>query len=112
VGSLLLGLYDENGVLHNIGASGAFSVKDRAAIREKLRPLEGGQGFGEGTVLGGPSRWRQQEREHISLDPVLVVEVAYDHFQGGRRLRHLAQFLRWRPDRDPGECTFARARGS
>jgi ATP-dependent DNA ligase len=112
VGSLLLGLYDENGVLHNIGASGAFSVKDRAAIQEKLRPLEGGQGFGEGTVLGGPSRWRQQEREHIPLDPVLVVEVAYDHFQGGRRLRHLAQFLRWRPDRDPRECTFARAQGS
>jgi ATP-dependent DNA ligase len=112
VGSLLLGLYDENGVLHNIGASGAFSVKDRAAIQKKLRPLEGGQGFGEGTVLGGPSRWRQQEREHIPLDPVLVVEVAYDHFQGGRRLRHLAQFLRWRPDRDPRECTFARAQGS
>jgi ATP-dependent DNA ligase len=109
VGSLLLGLYDERGVLHHVGAAGAFPVKERAAIQEKLRPYEGGEGFAGGTVLGGPSRWRQAEKEWIPLEPVLVCEVAYDHFQGGHRLRHLAHFRRWRPDRDPRSCTFAQA---
>jgi ATP-dependent DNA ligase len=109
VGSLLLGLYDDRGVLHHVGAAGAFPVKERLVIQEKLRPLEGGEGFAEGTVLGGPSRWRASEKEWIPLDPVLVCEVAYDHFQGGHRLRHLAQFKRWRPDRDPRSCTFAQA---
>jgi ATP-dependent DNA ligase len=106
VGSLLLGLYDDDGNLHHVGAAGAFPMKDRLTIQEKLRPLEGGQGFPGGVVLGGPSRWRQQEKEWIPLEPTLVCEVAYDHFQGGRRFRHLAQFLRWRPDRDPRDCTF------
>ncbi|MFN2590438.1 MAG: ATP-dependent DNA ligase, partial [Actinomycetota bacterium] len=108
VGSLLLGLYDDRGVLHHVGAAGAFPAKERLAIQEKLKPLEGGEGFGEGTVLGGPSRWRATEKEWIPLDPRLVCEVAYDHFQGDR-LRHLAQFRKWRPDRDPRSCTFAQA---
>jgi ATP-dependent DNA ligase len=112
VGSLLLGLYDDRGVLHHVGAAGAFSVRDRAALQQKLKPLEGGEGFGEGTVLGGPSRWRSWEREWIPLEPTLVCEVAYDHFQGGHRLRHLAQFLRWRTEVDPRDCTFERALGS
>ncbi|MGH2765373.1 MAG: ATP-dependent DNA ligase [Actinomycetota bacterium] len=107
VGSLLLGLYDEDGALHNVGACGAFSMKARLELLEKLRPLEGGEGFPGGTILGGPSRWRQQEKDWIPLEPSLVCEVAYDHFQGGRRFRHLAQFLRWRPDRNPKDCTFA-----
>jgi ATP-dependent DNA ligase len=91
-----------------VGAAGAFPAKERVAMVEKLKPLEGGRGFGEGTVLGGPSRWRQSEKEWIPLEPTLVCEVAYDHFQG-HRLRHLAQFRRWRPDRDPRSCTFAQA---
>jgi ATP-dependent DNA ligase len=111
VGSLLLGLYDADGTLHHVGASGAFSARDRLAIQERLRPLEGGAGFSGGVVLGGPSRWRATEKEWIPLDPVLVCEVAYDHFQG-MRLRHLAQFVRWRTDVDPGDCTFDRATGS
>jgi ATP-dependent DNA ligase len=106
VGSLLLGLYDEQGVLHHVGACGAFPMAERVVIREKLRPLEGGDGFPGGVILGGPSRWRQQEKDWIPIDPVLVCEVAYDHFQGGHRFRHLAQFVRWRPDRDPRSCTF------
>jgi len=106
VGSLLLGLYDRSGALHHVGACGAFSMRDRLAIQEKLRPLEGGEGFPGGAILGGPSRWRQQEKEWISVEPVLVCEVAYDHFQGGRRFRHPAQFLRWRPERNPRDCTF------
>jgi ATP-dependent DNA ligase len=112
VGSLLLGLYDENGVLRHVGACGAFSMAERRVIQEKLRPLEGGDGFPGGVILGGPSRWRQQEKDWISVDPVLVCEVAYDHFQGGHRFRHLAQFLRWRPDRDPRSCTFEQLRGA
>jgi len=112
VGSLLLGLYDDQGILHHVGAAGAFSVSDRAKLQEKLKPLEGGEGFGQGTVLGGPSRWRSWEREWIPLEPTLVCEVAYDHFQGGHRLRHLAQFIRWRSDVDPKDCTFERALGS
>jgi ATP-dependent DNA ligase len=106
VGSLLLGLYDDGGVLHQVGAAGAFPTRQRIEMLKKLRPLEGGEGFGEGHVLGGPSRWRATEKEWIALQPKLVCEVAYDHFQGPYRLRHLAQFRRWRPDRDPRDCTF------
>jgi ATP-dependent DNA ligase len=107
VGSLLLGLYDQNGILHHVGACGAFPMKERVEIQKTLRPLEGGEAFAGGVMLGGPSRWRPQERDWIPIEPVLVCEVAYDHFQGGHRFRHLAQFLRWRPDRDPQSCTFA-----
>jgi ATP-dependent DNA ligase len=106
VGSLLLGLYDRDGVLHHVGACGAFPMAERKRMVEQLKPLEGGESFPGGVILGGPSRWRQQEKEWIPLEPVLVCEVAYDHFQGGHRFRHLAQFLRWRPDRDPRDCTF------
>jgi ATP-dependent DNA ligase len=106
VGSLLLGLYDESGTLHHVGACGAFSMSDRLAILDMLRPLEGGKAFEGGVMLGGPSRWRPQEKDWIPIEPVLVCEVAYDHFQGGHRFRHLAQFLRWRPDRKPRSCTF------
>ena len=81
-------------------------MAERVVILEKLRPLEGGDGFPGGEILGGPSRWRAQEKDWIPVDPVLVCEVAYDHFQGGRRFRHLAQFIRWRPDREPLSCTF------
>ena len=106
VGSLLLGLYDSEGALHQVGAAGAFSAKARMELLEIVKPLEGGQGFPGGDLLGGPNRWNQQEKEWIPLKPKLVCEVAYDHFQGGRRFRHLAQFLRWRNDRKPKDCTF------
>jgi ATP-dependent DNA ligase len=109
VGSLLLGLYDDEGVLHHVGAAGEFSTQARREMIEKLKPLEGGEGFPGGVILGGPSRWRQQEKDWIPLEPKLVCEVAYDHFQGGMRFRHLAQFLRWRPDRKPKDCTFDQA---
>ena len=109
VGSLLLGLYDRSGVLHHVGACGAFPAKERVAMVDLLKPLEGGESFAPDAVLGGPSRWRAQEREWIALEPRLVCEVAYDHFQGGHRFRHLAQFLRWRNDVDPRDCTFDQA---
>jgi ATP-dependent DNA ligase len=72
-----------------------------------LRPLESGASF-DGAILGGPSRWRQAEKDWIPVEPKLVCEVGYDHFQGPR-FRHLAQFRRWRHDRDPRDCTFAQA---
>jgi ATP-dependent DNA ligase len=109
VGSLMLGLYDKKGALHHVGAAGAFSTQARREMIDKLKPLEGGEGFPGGVVLGGPSRWRQQEKDWIPLQPRLVCEVAYDHFQGGMRFRHLAQFLRWRTDRKPRDCTFDQA---
>ncbi|MGH2710460.1 MAG: ATP-dependent DNA ligase [Actinomycetota bacterium] len=109
VGSLLLGLYDEKGALHHVGAAGAFSAKARKAMIDILKPVEGGEGFPGGVILGGPSRWRQQEKDWIPLKPKLVAEVAYDHFQGGWRFRHLAQFQRWRTDRKPRDCTFDQA---
>ena len=110
LGSLLLGLYDSDGVLHHVGAAGAFSTATRREMIDILKPLEGGEGFPGGVILGGPSRWRQQEKDWIPLKPKLVCEVAYDHFQGGMRFRHLAQFLRWRPDRKPKDCTFDQAK--
>ena len=109
VGSLLLGLYDGDGVLHHVGAAGAFSMATRREMIDLLKPLEGGEGFPGGVILGGPSRWRQQEKDWIPLEPKLVCEVAYDHFQGGMRFRHLAQFIRWRKDRKPRDCTFDQA---
>ncbi len=109
VGSLLLGLYDGDGNLHHDGAAGAFSMQTRRELIDLLKPLEGGAGFPGGVILGGPSRWRQQEKDWIPLEPKLVCEVAYDHFQG-MRFRHLAQFLRWRNDRDPRDCTFDQAK--
>jgi ATP-dependent DNA ligase len=109
VGSLLLGLYDRDGTLHHVGACGAFPASQRLALVDLLKPLEGGESFNPEWMLGGPSRWRAEEREWIPLQPTLVCEVAYDHFQGGRRFRHLAQFLRWRDDVDPKDCTFEQA---
>jgi ATP-dependent DNA ligase len=109
VGSLLLGLYDDDGVLRHVGAAGAFSTAARREMIDTLKPLEGGEGFPGGVILGGPSRWRQQEKDWIPLEPKLVCEVAYDHFQGGMRFRHLAQFIRWRKDRKPKDCTFDQA---
>lgn len=107
VASLLLGLYDEEGVLHYVGHTSGFAAKERRALRDTLRPHEGEGGFGEGFGPGGPSRWaRGKEQPWVSLRPELVCEVRYDRLQGGR-FRHATGFLRWRPDRDPASCTFA-----
>ena len=106
VGSLLLGLYDRAGILHNVGATSAFSAGERRELLTLLRPLEGGTSFVGGRSPGGPSRWRQGvDTAWVSLEPELVCEVAFDHLQGDR-FRHLTRFLRWRPDKDPRECTY------
>jgi ATP-dependent DNA ligase len=106
VGSLLLGLYDEDGTLHYIGHTSSFKAKERRELLEELKPLEGGSSFGSGRTPGGPSRWSAgKETEWVSLEPVLVCEVSYDHLQGSR-FRHAARLLRWRQDKAPEECTF------
>lgn len=105
VGSLLLGLYDDDGKLHHVGFTSAMSVATRTALTPKLKKLAGGSGF-TGKAPGGPSRWNQgRESEWVPLKPTLVAEVQYDHFSGDR-FRHGTAFLRWRPDRKPGSCTF------
>jgi ATP-dependent DNA ligase len=107
VGSLLLGLHDQDGRLHYVGHTSSFRAAERRAIREALAPLEGGQGFGEDARSpGGPSRWSAgRDTAWVSLEPVLVCEVSFDRLQGGR-FRHAATFVRWRDDREPASCTF------
>ncbi|MGE0492672.1 MAG: ATP-dependent DNA ligase [Vulcanimicrobiota bacterium] len=107
VGSLLLGLYDHQGVFHYVGFSSSFKVPERRRLAEKLAAYHGPSGFGQGRTPGGPSRWSQgKESEWISLRPELVCEVRYDHLQGAR-FRHGTTFLRWRPDKPPDDCTYA-----
>ncbi|MGQ0668540.1 MAG: ATP-dependent DNA ligase [Actinomycetota bacterium] len=106
VGSLLLGLYDDGGVLHYVGHTSAFNTRERRAVLEELRPLEGGESFGPGRTPGGPSRWTGgRDPAYVSIEPRLVCEVTYDHLQG-ERFRHATGFVRWRPDRRPRDCTF------
>jgi ATP-dependent DNA ligase len=105
VGSLLLGLYDHEGLLHHVGFTSSIAVKDRPALTRKLKALEEKPGF-TGKAPGGPSRWTQgKETAWIPLRPKLVVEVSYDHVTGGR-FRHGTQLLRWRPDKAPKQCTM------
>jgi ATP-dependent DNA ligase len=105
LGSLLLGLYNDQGELDHVGFSASFTATERKEIEKIVKPYRGGSGF-TGKAPGGPSRWSQgRSTEWIPLDPVLVCEVRYDHFSGGR-FRHGTKFLRWRPDKDPEACTF------
>ncbi len=125
VGSLLLGLYDDGGVLHHVGVASAFSVARRKELVEELAPyrenaLDGhpwadwasaaAQEAAEATgrrLPGGQSRWNAgRDMSWEPLRPELVAEVAYDHLQGDR-FRHATTFVRWRPDRDPRSCTYS-----
>lgn len=103
VGSLLLGLYGDDGLLHHVGFTSAIKDRDRARIAELLNTVAGGEGF-TGCAPGGPSRWsRGRSAEWVPLQPKLVVEVCYDHVTGGR-FRHGVGLLRWRPDKAPEQC--------
>jgi ATP-dependent DNA ligase len=105
IGSLLLGLYDRDGLLHHVGFAAGFPASPRKALLAKVRPLIKPPGF-TGQAPGGPSRWSTaRSTEWEPLAPKLVVEVGYDHFTGGR-FRHGTRFLRWRPDKAPRQCTF------
>jgi ATP-dependent DNA ligase len=105
VGSLLLGLYGEDGLLHHVGFTSAFKASERRELTEKFEALRKPPGF-TGNKPGGPSRWstdRTGEWEPVA--PKTVVEVAYDHFTGGR-FRHGTKLLRWRSDKAPRQCTM------
>ena len=105
VGSLLLGLYDAQGLLHHVGFTSAISAKERDALTAKLEKLIEPPGF-TGSAPGGPSRWRTaRSAEWQPLKPELVVEVKYDQVTAGR-VRHGTGLLRWRPDKDPKQCTY------
>lgn len=106
VGSLLLGLYDDNSVLNYVGHTSSFKAIERRELLAALKELHGEGGFGAGRSPGGPSRWaHQRETGWTPVRPVLVCEVSYDRMQG-ERFRHATTFLRWRTDRDPRSCTF------
>jgi ATP-dependent DNA ligase len=105
VGSLLLGLYNEQGELDHIGFTSGFAETDRAQLTKRLEKLRKPPGF-TGKAPGGPSRWStERSGEWEPLAPKLVAEVRYDHVSGGR-FRHGTKFLRWRPDKAPRQCTF------
>jgi ATP-dependent DNA ligase len=122
VGSLLLGLFDDEGRLHHVGVSASFTAARRKELLDELAPfranaavdhpwmewLEGIQAATHaGTrVPGGISRWSGgKDLSWEPLRPELVVEVGYDAMEGDR-FRHTAQFKRWRPDRTPDSCTY------
>lgn len=103
IGSLLLGLYDEDHLLHHVGFSSSFNAAQKAELRKVVEPLVQPPGF-TGRAPGGPSRWStERSGEWQPLAAKLVVEVQYDHFSGGR-FRHGTKFLRWRPDKAPQQC--------
>ena len=127
IGSLMLGLYDDEGDLHHVGVIGAFPAAQRRELVAELAPYRDGAsenhpwgdwakwaaaGSGEGPggrqrLPGGLSRWNaDKDLTFEPLRPELVVEAAYEHLQGSR-LRHTARFRRWRPDRDPRSCTYS-----
>ena len=105
IGSLLLGLYGDDQLLHHVGFTSAFKTSERRELTKKFEALKKPPGF-TGNAPGGPSRWSTDRTgEWEPVDPKVVVEVAYDHFTGGR-FRHGMKFLRWRPDKDPRQCTI------
>ena len=103
VGSMLLGLYDDAGLLHHVGFTSGIKASEKPALTKKLEKLIEPPGF-TGNAPGGPSRWAtERSAEWQPLAPKLVIEVQYDHFTGGR-FRHGTKFLRWRPDKKPVQC--------
>jgi ATP-dependent DNA ligase len=105
VGSLLLGLYDDDGLLQHVGFTSTIARNEKPALTEKLEKLIGPPGF-TGNTPGGPSRWSTgRSSQWQPLKPKLVVEVCYDHFSG-ERFRHGTRLVRWRPDKAPHQCRF------
>lgn len=108
VGSLLLGLYDDSGLLHHVGYTSSFNEAQKKELIKQLEPLIAPPGF-TGNKPGGPSRWSTKKTsEWEPLQTKLVVEVQFDHFTGGR-FRHGTRFLRRRPDKKPRACTLEQA---
>ncbi len=109
VGSLLLGLYNKEGLLDHVGFCSAIAAADRPALTRKLEDLIEPPGF-TGSKPGGPSRWStERSTKWEPLAQKLVVEVQYDHFSG-HRFRHGTKLLRWRPEKAPKSCTIEQVR--
>ncbi|HYX44288.1 MAG TPA: ATP-dependent DNA ligase [Acidimicrobiales bacterium] len=120
VGSLLLGLYDDEGTLHHVGVTASFTMARRRELVDEIAPLRenaldghpwaawaGPEEEWGGRMPGAQSRWNaKRDLSWEPLRPERVVEVAFDHLQGDR-FRHATTFQRWRPDRDPRTCTYA-----
>ena len=122
VGSLLLGLYDDEGALHHVGVATSFTAKRRAELVDEVAPLREGalddhpwrewadaqaQATAEGRMPGGASRWNA--KKDLSWEPLRierVAEVGYERVDSGR-FRHASRLVRWRPDREPSSATFA-----
>ena len=105
-GSLLLGLYDAQGLLHHIGFTSALKTEEKPALTRKLEKLIQTPGF-TGDAPGGPSRWStRRSADWQPLAPRLVVEVTYDHVTD-QRFRHGTNLVRWRPDKPPAQCLLA-----
>ncbi len=105
VGSLLLGLYDDAGFLNHVGFCSGIKTAEREAWTKKLEKVVGAPGF-TGRAPGGPSRWAtKRSTEWQPLKTKLVCEVEFDHVSG-ERFRHGTRFLRWRPDKNPRQCTM------
>jgi ATP-dependent DNA ligase len=125
VGSLLLGLYDDEGRLHHVGITSSFTMEKRRALAEELAPLrerameshpwsewlawsgsEASEAAAEQRMPGGQSRWSQgKDLSWVPLRIERVVEVKYDHLEGSR-FRHATTFVRWRADKPPAACRY------
>jgi ATP-dependent DNA ligase len=115
VGSLMLGLYDDDGNLNHVGVAASFTMGRRAELVKELEPYltddpshpwTGAWAVEQNPMKNAGSRWNNgKDLSFVALRPELVVEVGYDHMEG-RRFRHTTQFKRWRPDRDPRSCTY------
>jgi ATP-dependent DNA ligase len=105
VGSLLLGLYNDDGKLDHVGFTSTIAREDKPSLTRALKKLIASPGF-TGNAPGGPSRWsNKRSAAWEPLKPTLVVEVCYDHFSGDR-FRHGTRLVRWRPDKSPKQCTL------
>jgi ATP-dependent DNA ligase len=110
LGSLLLGLYDDAGLLHHVGFTSAFKASEKKELTKKFETLKKAPGF-TGNAPGGPSRWStERSGEWEPVDPSVVVEVTYDHFTGGR-FRHGTKIVRWRQDKAPKQCKLDQVEG-
>ena len=107
IGSLLLGLYNDRGDFHFIGHCSGFPDVDRVQIFQRFLELQAEESFDEAArAPGGPSRWSAgKDNSWVPVQPGVVVEVSYDQLEGDR-FRHATRFHRWRPDKDPEDCTM------
>lgn len=109
IGSLLLGLYDDEGSFHFMGHCSGFSDRERVSLLEQFEQLRTEESFGGGDVTrvpGALSRWSAGKNlDWVPVTPSVVVQVSYDQLEGGR-FRHATRFERWRPDKPPEECTM------